>query len=342
MKRFAQFIVIVAHVGYAGFANAQWWKPNNTVPAAQPVTYTRETVADAKNAIEAAFRSGDFDKIDKMHAEFSQMNHRANDGTWMIQSFEWAFDALFYVQNVEANQKKFDEWKAKVPDSKFRDVAQAAMWQRHAWSVRGGQVGSRVPDEAMEIFKEWMGNATKSLNAAGESGKSSPIWHWVALIVAGSSGQSDAEMDLIFKEATRRFPTYQPLYYTRMNYLLPQWGGNYAAVDKFILSSQRFTEKYDGRSFYAWLYLYIAKWQKADFFVDTKVTWPLLKAGFEDLVKRYPDNMNLNLFGTFACRARDRETTARVLQQLGANARLGFYSPGISVESCTRMISEKT
>ena len=60
-----------------------------------------------------------------------------------------------------------------------------------------------------------------------------------------------------------------------------------------------------------------------------------LKAAFDDLVGRYPDARNKNLYGTFACRARDREATARMLNEL--KARASFWAvQGITAEGCRR------
>ena len=61
-----------------------------------------------------------------------------------------------------------------------------------------------------------------------------------------------------------------------------------------------------------------------------------MRKAFEDLVARHPDPWNKNVFATFACRARDKETSGRLLAELGASASLGAWSPGITTESCRR------
>jgi len=76
-----------------------------------------------------------------------------------------------------------------------------------------------------------------------------------------------------------------------------------------------------------------------DLFNDSEVSWPKLKKAFEDLNARYPDEWNKNLFATFACRARDKETTGRLLVELGTKAKLGAYSNGITTEGCRRFAS---
>lgn len=63
-----------------------------------------------------------------------------------------------------------------------------------------------------------------------------------------------------------------------------------------------------------------------------------MKRAFDDMVARHPDNWNRNVYATFACRARDKETTARLLAELGDKAQLGAWSSGISTESCRRFV----
>ena len=186
-------------------------------------------------------------------------------------------------------------------------------------------------------IRDRLNKATQALESSQEVGKESPIWYWVALIVAGSSGRSAAEQDALFEQAVKRFPSYQPLYYTRMNYLLPQWGGSYDAVERFVRASVARTSEKEGSAFYAWLYVDLGNGRKnlgGDLFAVTKVSWPSMKKGFEDLVERYPADSNKNLFATYACRARDKETTGRLLTELGEKAKLGFAAQGISTESC--------
>lgn len=323
-------------------ATAQWWNPGDRTPPklwgtpeAPKVTYTRLTVDYAATAANAAFWNDDFAKLDRMYDEFLRDGVRATDGTWLVESIGRAIANLDSA-NEDLVKKAFARWAVQSPQSKLRPVAEAVLWQARAWAARGGGYASSVPGESARIFQERLARATQALKDAEPEGKQSPLWYWVALIVAGSSGQPAAQFDGLFREAVDRFPLYQPLYYTRMNYLLPQWGGSYKAVDAFIRQSVDRTAEKEGDSFYAWLYLDVVRKHDGDVFTDTLATWPAMKKAFEDMVARHPDAWNKNVFATFACRVRDQETTARLLGELGTNARLGAWSPGVTTESCKR------
>jgi hypothetical protein len=327
-------------------AHAQWWNLNDHRPPKEwrmdpppKVVYTHQTVLDASYSANAAFWNDDFAKLDRMYDEMLAGNVRALDGTSMIHPFTQVFEQAGSSPVFEATMAR---WAQVSPNSKLRPLAMAVRWEGDAWRARGGAYASETPGEAMQIFSERLRRATKALADAEPEGKNSPIWYWVALIVAGSSERPAAQFDALFDESVTRFPYYQPLYYTRMNYLLPQWGGDYEAVDRFVKAAVARTSATEGEAFYAWLYMDVATKTRGDLFEVTLATWPRMKKGFEDMIARHPDPYNKNLFATWACRARDKETTARLLTELGPQARLGEASPGITTESCRRFALTST
>jgi hypothetical protein len=322
------------------FAQAQWWNRMDMTPPkywgtpfAPKVVYTHETFRQASQAAHGYFWSDDFEKLDRMYDELARDGVRATDGSSMIAPFAEVFAQ---AGSSPVFDKAMADWAAKSPQSHLRPLAMAIRWQGDAWRARGGGSAGATPDEAMQIFQERLGRATKALEQAEPEGRKSPLWYWVALIVAGSSQQPETEFDALFDESVARFPYYQPLYYTRVNYLLPQWGGSYEAVDRFVQRAVARTRETEGESFYAWIYLDIARKVGGDLFATTLATWPKMKKAFEDLVARYPDPYNRNAFASVACYARDRETTASLLTVLGKDAQLGQWFEGVSTESCRR------
>lgn len=339
----ASHAVVLATLFSAWPAHAQWWNLNDHRPPKfwhmQPppkIEYTHRTVRDAASSANAAFWNDDFAKLDRMYDEMLQGNVRAADGTSMLQPFQEVFEQ---AGSSPVFDKTMERWAQASPDSRLRPLAQAVRWEGDAWRARGGSYSSQVPGESMQLFTERLARAAKALAHAEPEGRNSPIWYWVALIVAGSSGRPDAQFDALFAEAAGRFPYYQPLYYTRVNYLLPQWGGSFEAVDKFVNDSVARTSAGEGEAFYAWLYMDIAPKVRGDLFETTLASWPRMKKGFEDMLAHHPDVWNKNLYATWACRARDKETTARLLVELGDRAKLGAASEGITTESCRRFAS---
>lgn len=305
-------------------------------PAPAPAPNSFAGFHQARMNATTAVMNEDFDVPDRVHDEYLRSGQRSTHGLFMVEAIQYGWDLHFDTPDDAMVMRPVDRWTRARPGSRMRKLVEAIRWQRQAWVARGGGYASTVPGEGMKLFRERLALAAKALEAAEPEGKESPIWYWVALVVAGSSGQPQAQFDALFEEAVTRFPHYHPLHYTRMNYLLPQWGGSFEAVDGFIQRSVERTREVDGEAFYAWLYVDVARKYDGDLFAGTMASWPRMRKGFEDMVARYPDDWNWNLYATFACRARDRETTARLLTQLGGKAMLGQASPGYTTDSCRR------
>jgi hypothetical protein len=101
----------------------------------------------------------------------------------------------------------------------------------------------------------------------------------------------------------------------------------------------------DGQAFYAWIYADVAlKHAGDDFLKETRVSWPQLRDSLSDLVTRYPDELNRSMFAAFACRARDREATAKMLASIPAGYPLERVWPaaGVSTAACQRFALERS
>lgn len=51
-------------------------------------------------------------------------------------------------------------------------------------------------------------------------------------------------------------------------------------------------------------------------FTESKVNWPTMKRGFEDVLSRYPSPWNLQSFAYFACQANDPVKARELLAQI--------------------------
>lgn len=329
-------------------AQAQWWNSQDPTPpkfrgtplAPKPV-YDRHLFEMAQMGVWQFIQSHDFEKIDRMYDEFLRDGKRASDGVLMIDAFRRAFDSLFDISSESELAAFFKEWREKSPASRLLPVAQAHMWEALAWKARGSTGASEVTRGGGDLFKERLRKAAGALEASVDVGKESPIWYWVVLIVAGSSGRPEAQFDTLYNEAVTKFPGYLPLYYTRVNYLLPQWGGNWDKVDGFVADAVARTQAADGTALYAWIYADVNRKSGGNIFGESRLQWPAMKASFEDILKRYPDAWNRGLYATFACLARDRETTARLLLDMPGDVIFTGYAH-LTSDECRRFAFDRT
>lgn len=303
--------------------------------------HDRRSYGRTLSQVVSLLRASDFDALDSLYARLSTPPARTRDGTWMPQAFPVAIDAAFTASPVAEVEDTFAEWKRRKPGSTLRSIAEAFAWQSRAWRARGDGCYAEMSSASRRAFDSLVARAADSLRGSVPDAAGSVLWYEAAILVAGGQGRPAGELDRLLAEAVARYPGYEPLYAARMKFLLPAWGGSFEAVDGFVRRSARETQPLEGRALYAWLYLDLAAAGGCDrLFDDSLVSWDEMRPAFEDMVARHPDAWNLNVFATFACRARDAATTARLLGQLGADARLGAWSQGVSTESCRRMVHD--
>lgn len=61
-----------------------------------------------------------------------------------------------------------------------------------------------------------------------------------------------------------------------------------------------------------------------------------MRAGFDDMVARYPDPWNLNAYAYFACKAQDFKTMNRILEQIGDRSLYPVWPGSDTLEECLR------
>ncbi|HST01186.1 MAG TPA: hypothetical protein VLJ84_05965 [Usitatibacter sp.] len=326
-------------------AAAQWWNPDSPIAPGKWEAYSKSFVYstaifhDAENVVRQAVAAGDFRKLDRMHDEFLAMMQAGGNGSRMMGAIDDSLQDAFRPGDRPRYTAFFKAWREGAPASKMRPAAEARMWYALAWEARGGGYASDVPPESMKAFQDDIGRATAILREAGEGGKASPLWYNVAIGIAGVRGDDPRVLDAIFAEGVGRYPNYVGQYFARMNFLLPQWGGSWDRVDAFIREAVMRTQASEGTWLYANLYSSAsATFHDGSFFSGTRASWPLMRHGFEDGLARGLGS--LDTYATFACMARDRETTARILAKLGARANLGMGREGVTTEACQELVRE--
>jgi hypothetical protein len=117
--------------------------------------------------------------------------------------------------------------------------------------------------------------------------------------------------------------------------LTPRWGGGIDEYREFVEDAVRRTRATDGAAMYAGLYQAYAGVEFDKPFRELGIPWAKMKAGFEDLMARYPSPWNVNHYASFACRANDKEAFLKLLPKLSSpNIRQRAWPTGYSLENC--------
>jgi hypothetical protein len=264
------------------------------------------------------FRNDEFAEIEAIAEDYRAHNSRTSSGLWKIGLLQDGLDDDFLKHNRDEAYwagitAKVQRWIDAFPNSPTPRILYADVLSSHAWAIRGGGWARDVRDEDWAPFRKLIAEARAYLLANKEIGKTDPQWYEQMIELARVDGSTADEFGVLVDEATWRYPDYYPNYFATILYLAPKWHGDLAAIDDFANRAVRKTREIEGDGMYARIYWYVSQMQFGErLFQDTPVAWPKMKRGIVDVLKRYPDQWNINNFAHFACLVGDREETAKL------------------------------
>ena len=81
---------------------------------------------------------------------------------------------------------------------------------------------------------------------------------------------------------------------------------------------------------------------KQSLFSAARVSWPQMKAGFEDRLSRFPHTDHRNMYAYFACMAKDRQALQEQLALMGDAFESVFWgdSPARTFDECKTLAQQ--
>lgn len=319
----------------AGMAQAQSPEPDEN----------ERVAADAQ----AALWWADFDELERQHALYQQAGQRTASGRSKLVLFrrglgrvmngpERAIDAYFVQMEALTLQ-----WAQARPASALAHVLHAAALVAHAWSYRGSGYANTVPPEAWRDFERYIAKATDYLAKHEAVALSSSSGHVELLNLGKARGWQPAALWSIAQAGLARNVDDEGLYRDMLTAVLPKWGGSTVLVDRVINDIAKLTAPLHGDIYYSRMYAWAAD---AEFhhqiFKDTGASWPRMKAGYEQMLVRYPAPVNVNSLAYFACLARDKPALIDLLERIGPKPHLDVWGKNASrtFETCKRFAAE--
>jgi hypothetical protein len=273
-----------------------------------------------------------------------ERQERLPDGSWKLAATLDGLGELFQLQlNWELHAFLIDRWRKESPSSSNAAIIDALYWYKYAWEARGGGYASAISAKALEVFRLRLANARRVLEQTKAFAGNNPYWYTLMLGIATGEGWSLDQQIAIFKEATARQPLFDPSYARMMQRLTPRWGGSIEQAQSFVATAVKLTEALEGKTLNARLYsVYAATESNRQPFSDLEIPWPLMKAGFDDLIQSYPSPWNINAYARFACQAGDKTTFLGLLPRLENVYRVYAWPGGYSFEICKATFTQQT
>jgi hypothetical protein len=294
-----------------------------------------EARARMKTEYIGLFQQSKFADLDRTATGLRDPKARMPSGGWKLSVFYDTFASHLKtqavlaatseegLQKVEAqwveHERKLNVWKEQFPDSATPYLLLAQLYRNRGFGKRGGGLAWTVGSEQWETFRKLLAKARESLQSSPKT-KLDPHWYSIMLDVAGL--QSDDKLFYAtLEELSKNAPNYHWAWFTAVNFLQPKWGGSYEAVEKLVGSAVAANQagNLDGKAMYARIYWSLsADMGKANLFLNSRVSWPKMNEGFQEMLKQYPDDWNLNNYALFACYAGDAATLSKLLTKIGS------------------------
>jgi hypothetical protein len=141
-------------------------------------------------------------------------------------------------------------------------------------------------------------------------------------------------------EALNAFPYHYNIAFEIANAQIPKWGGSVEALESFARNAVHLTEAKEGQSLYARIYWNEAGELGDDLFDSSLAQWPAFKAGFDDIIKRYPESWNLNSFARFACMAKDSAKAKELLARIGSDMDGNAWKSRDEYQACVALAAK--
>lgn len=278
------------------------------------------------------------DVLERMLDEWSAGACMFDDGRpWLTAWVDGHEDAFTIENDWSKNLDYVSHLKQTYPDTALSSTAEIQYWTSFAWHARGHGYANSVTQDGWRLYRERLEKAETIAIAAKSHAAVQPMWYEQMLWIQGSLGRPAAERDKVFLEGAKKFKLHYPIYMAMLEFMMPQWGGNWDMIDRLIAWSVENTKETEGNSLYARLYwmTYTGLRQDTKFFGGTRASWPKMKSGFEDLMKRHPKSKwNLNNFAKFACLAGDKKTFLQLRRQIGKDVIKEAWPEGVALDLC--------
>lgn len=217
----------------------------------------------------------------------------------------------------DALERRVKQWAKDAPQSPLAHLMVAETISQRAWSIRGRGFAHTVAPDAWAPFREHLTRARKYLVSKEKVASGHPQYYATLVVFDTVLSLGDAQVRKDFDAGVRRYPNYYPLYFAMLNYLMPKWHGGPGEIETFAKAAVEATRDLEGEGMYARIYWFAAQNGYDDtLFVASFARWDRMRAGFEDVIARYPDQWNLQNYAHFACEAGDAETVAKLLPRL--------------------------
>jgi hypothetical protein len=278
--------------------------------------------AAIQRRVSQLYLQGKFQELEKIGDDYLQTKARTGSGLWKTTVYHGTFALIFNVDRKEEEywsrlEQPARKWVEAHPQSAPARLAYAQWLMNRGWSFRGSGYAHTVRPEDWKPFREYTQKARSYLEEHKAVASKNPNWYVLMAIVGNRQSWPEERFAALVEEGLNREPFFYQLYFSALDYYTPKWGGSAAAVEQFAQDAVKRTRSVEGYGMYARIYWYASQSQyNVRLFTESQANWASMKRGIDDVLKKYPDNWNIQNFALFACLAEDKAKTAELFARI--------------------------
>ena len=268
------------------------------------------------------FFDKNFDALEEMVARLQKEKSRFLNGEWQLAYFYSSAARRWNEYETIRNKamKNLDSWTGEKPQSVTPLIIKAQAHIYIAWRDRGGNFAPEVTATGWKGFYDNLQKAWKALKKAEELNVKDPHLYSTFLTVGMGLSIPDEQMNSLFERGVSIEPIYYPLYYGRATSLLPRWGGEHGALEKFASRVASNSKQEQSEALYARIAAYALDYTGWKTFPNYKFSYPRIQQGHKQILKQYPQaDYYLNSYCLCACIYKDKETARELFDKIGNN-----------------------
>ncbi|HEY4000987.1 MAG TPA: hypothetical protein VGO93_19115 [Candidatus Xenobia bacterium] len=220
-----------------------------------------------------------------------------------------------------------EDWIAAVPDSATARIAAANFYMNWAFHARGGGFANTVSDDGWRLYRERLAAGMKVLQDGARHGADHDPAYLASLIDYGNNLDDGIDVDKQhWLQCVAVDPEYWSAYQTLAFAMLPRWHGQ--AGDGAALADEavRRTPAL-GQTAYARIAMSLGQYRNVGLYTTERFSWPRVKQGFDDMLKRHPKSATLYYQAALAGQvAGDKAYTAAMVNRCGTHGWGGIES----------------
>lgn len=308
--------LIFAFSTYAGVIHNGVPLPLNITPKKPPeIQYVSE-----KMDVASKVDSGKFEALNS-EADFYLTNRsRSATGNWKLSQFFIQLSNHFNI--VKKTPNAWSQLQRQLLNNAMRNAKSESAWLIYAtaldveaWRLRGDGLNNTTTKKGRADFVRTLELERNLLDGHTKLFENNPEWYVMRTYLALYLGEGREKVDQLFNSGIKVERDYQNLYHAALFSRTPRWGGSVDAMAQFFEHISSTPSPSEGISIYSRLMLN-SRDAAYELRKDPRISWDLMKRSFVDVLTKFPDDGNSQLFFIAACDKGDKETALSIAKHI--------------------------